>query len=233
MQSTTDQPSPLSSRTRIKICGLTREQDVRAACAAGADALGFVFYPKSKRFVTPEQAGVLSRGRDIFVSSVGLFVEPPVELVESVMAYMQPSYLQFHGDETPEFCGQFQWPYIKAFRVGAPGLENPERLLAACQAHGDAHAWLFDSYTPAYGGSGHAFDHALLSAVLADRAKPVILSGGLNTDNVARLIGQLVPAAVDVSSGVELEPGLKSAEKITRFVEQVRLTEHCGGARLE
>lgn len=225
MQTQTDPPIGSIERTRIKICGITRETDVQAACAAGADALGFVFYAKSQRFVSPEQAGILSRGRDIFVSSVGLFVEPEVSLVESVIACMHPSYLQFHGDESAEFCGQFNWPYVKAFRVGAPGLDTPNRLLQACHAHINARAWLFDSYTPAYGGSGHAFDHSLLSDVLADRARPVILSGGLNQANVARLIHQIAPAAVDVSSGVELEPGVKSADKIAGFVQQVRVAD--------
>jgi phosphoribosylanthranilate isomerase len=156
---------------------------------------------------------------------VGLFVEPDVELVESVIASMHPSYLQFHGDESAAFCGQFNWPYVKAFRVGAPGLDSAQRLLAACHSHIDAYAWLFDSYTPAYGGSGHTFDHSLLSAVLADRSRPVILSGGLNLANVTGLIQQMAPAAVDVSSGVEIEPGVKSADKIAGFVEQVRLAD--------
>ena len=215
-----------SSRTRIKICGLTREQDVDAACAAGADALGFIFYDKSRRCVSAERARVLSCRRDVFVSSVALFVEPDEALVTSVLKTMHPSYLQFHGHETPAFCVQFDWPYVKAFRVGAPGLDTPEQLLAACHAHMGASAWLFDSYTPAYGGSGHTFDHALLSAVLADRARPVILSGGLNHGNVAQLIQDVRPASVDVSSGVEIEPGLKSPEKMTAFVKQVQQGDH-------
>jgi phosphoribosylanthranilate isomerase len=225
MPATTDQVTRPAYRTRIKICGLTIEQDVREACAAGADALGFVFYPKSKRFVTPEQAGALARGRDVFVSSVGLFVEPDADLVASVIECMHPSYLQFHGDESAQFCSQFNWPYIKAFRVGAPGLDTPEALLASCREHLNASAWLFDSYTPAYGGSGHSFDHALLELVLQDRARPVILSGGLNEGNVTDLVMRLQPDAVDVSSGVELTPGVKSSEKITQFVRQVRLAD--------
>jgi len=225
MPVTTEQVAKSTYRTRIKICGLTREQDVSAACAAGADALGFVFYPKSKRFVTPELAGALARDRDIFVSSVGLFVEPDADLVASVIECMHPSYLQFHGDEPAHFCGQFNWPYVKAFRVGAPGLDTPEGLLKACQAHQNACAWLFDSYTPAYGGSGHSFDHALLSSVLKSRSRPVILSGGLNAGNVTDLVKLLQPAAVDVSSGVELKPGVKCPEKIARFVQQVRLAD--------
>lgn len=225
MSGTSEQPMMSTHRTRIKICGLTRERDVTAACAAGADALGFVFYPKSKRFVTPERAGVLARERDIFVSSVGLLVEPDVALVSSVIECLHPSYLQFHGDESAEFCGQFDWPYIKAFRVGAPGLDTAEGLLASCREHLNASAWLFDSYTPAYGGSGHSFDHALLELVLQNRARPVILSGGLNHTNVTDLVKWLQPAAVDVSSGVEFEPGVKSPEQITQFVQYVRLAD--------
>lgn len=207
---------------RIKICGLTREEDVDFACQLGADALGFVFYPKSRRCLTPERAGQLARARHVFVDSVALFVEPPQELVRSVIEAMHPTYLQFHGDESSEFCEQFGWPYIKAFRVGAPGLDTPEAILAACERHGAAAAWLFDSFTPAYGGSGHGFDRELLSLVSAKGSRPVILSGGLKTDNVASLIQKVRPQAVDVSSGVESEPGIKCADKMRAFVDAVR-----------
>ena len=211
-----------TTRTRIKICGLTREEDVQAACEFGADALGFVFYPKSKRCVTAKRAGELARFRSVFVNSVALFVEPDDALVQSVIHEMRPDLLQFHGDETSQACERFDWPYIKAFRVGAPGLDTPEGLLAACQRFGNAKAWLFDSYTPAYGGSGHGFDRGLLSAVLAQRSVPIILSGGLNTETVGPLIHQLEPDALDVSSGVETEPGIKDASKIQSFVRAIR-----------
>ncbi len=212
---------PETNRTRIKICGLTREQDVKFACDLGADALGFVFYPKSRRCLTPERAGELVKGRSVFVASVALFVEPNAELVKDVIRTMHPGYLQFHGDETPRECDQYDWPYIKAFRIGAPGLDTPEGVLASCQRYRNASAWLFDSYTPAYGGSGHGFDRDLLSAVLAQRGKPVILSGGLTVDNVSDLVRKLEPDAVDVSSGVEIEPGIKSEEKMRAFVKAV------------
>jgi phosphoribosylanthranilate isomerase len=215
-------PMTQEQRTRIKICGLTREQDVELACALGVDALGFVFYPKSQRCVTPEVAARLTQKRDVFVSSVALFVDPTVDLVNAVIQAMRPSYLQFHGDETPAYCEQFAYPYIKAFRVGAPGQDTDVGLLAACQRHAQASAWLFDSYTPAYGGSGHGFDRTLLDAVLAYAAKPVILSGGLKTDNVAELIKKIKPQAVDVSSGVELSPGIKCPQKMSDFVRAVR-----------
>lgn len=211
-----------TNRTRIKICGLTREDDVRAACDLGADALGFVFYPKSKRCLTPERAGDLARLRAIFVSSVALFVEPHEELVQSVIQEMRPDVLQFHGDETPQACERFGWPYIKAFRVGAPGMDTPANLLAACRRFTTAKAWLFDSYTPAYGGSGHGFDRSLLSDVLGDQSVPVILSGGLKIETVGGLIQQLEPAAIDVSSGVESAPGIKDALKMRSFVQAIR-----------
>lgn len=218
---TTDSHLTNGQRTRIKICGLTREQDVELACALGADALGFVFYPKSKRCLTPARAAQLAQRRDVFVSSVALFVDPAADLVSTVIQTMSPTYLQFHGDETPAQCEQFNWPYIKAFRVGAPGLQSPEELLSACQIHRNASAWLFDSYTPLYGGSGHGFDRDLLSDVLAQGQRPIVLSGGLNVENVGGLIQKIRPQAIDVSSGVESEPGIKCASKMRDFFAQI------------
>lgn len=209
-------------RTRVKICGLTRESDVKAASDLGVDALGFVFYPKSKRCLTPVQAGRLSRARGVFVSSVALFVEPDDDLVQSVIEHMHPDYLQFHGDETPEACERFNYPYIKAFRVGAPGLDTPDAVLASCLNYKSASGWLFDSYTPAYGGSGHAFDRSLLSLVCANRSVPIILSGGLKVESVPVSLEQVKPDAVDVSSGVELDPGVKSVDKMRSFIHAVR-----------
>jgi phosphoribosylanthranilate isomerase len=210
------------NRTRIKICGLTLETDVEVASALGADALGFVFYPKSQRCVTPELAARLSAKRAAFVSSVALFVEPEPGLVKTVIDVMHPNYLQFHGNETAAQCEQFNWPYIKAFRVGAPGLDTPQGLLQACLEHRGACAWLFDSFTPAYGGSGHGFDRSLLCDVLECQTPSIILSGGLTPENVADLIVKIGPSAVDVSSGVESEPGVKSEDKMRAFVSAVR-----------
>lgn len=213
------EPTRQLRRVRVKICGLTRGEDVRAACDYGADAIGFVFYPKSKRCLTPQQAAELNGHRQVFVDSVALFVEPEDHLVRSVLDSVKPNYLQFHGDETPEQCRRFNWPYIKAFRVGAPGLDTANGLLDRCLQYSDASAWLFDSYTDAYGGSGHTFDRTLLTAVLRQTKMPVILSGGLQVDTVADLAASLKPAAVDVSSGVEIEPGIKSPDKIRAFIE--------------
>lgn len=208
-------------KTRAKICGLTKAQDVSQASAIGADAIGFVFYPKSKRYVSPEIAGELSQSANVFIDTVALFVEPDDEQVEAVLRALRPSYLQFHGDETPEECERFGHRYIKAFRVGAPGLDTPEGLYQTCTRFKHAAAWLFDSYTPAYGGSGYGFDRTLLKDVCRHRNVPIILSGGLDADNVTGLITQLRPDAVDISSGVEIEPGIKSPQKMRDFLRAV------------
>lgn len=209
-------------RTRIKICGLTREEDIAATLAAGADALGFVFYPKSKRFLTVERAAQLRREVPAFVSLVALFVNATPQEVRAVQDGVRPDLLQFHGDESVEMCRSFGQRYLKAFRVGARGLETPEGVLNACLPYDDAAGWLFDSYTPQYGGSGASFDLGLLSEVRARlSSRPVVLSGGLTADTVADAVGVVAPWGVDVSSGVEASPGRKSAEKIDLFVRAV------------
>ena len=208
--------------TRIKICGITREEDLACAVQAGADALGFVFHPSSKRYVSPARAGELCAALPPFVVSVALFVDPQPAFVQEVLKVMSPSVLQFHGDESAEFCSSFSRPYLKAFRVGAPGLETSVGLAAHCKQYASAQGWLFDSYSPMYGGSGHGFDHALLVEVqrLAE-ARPLVLSGGLNPTNVQTAIEATQPWAVDVSSGVESSPGMKSNDKILDFVAAV------------
>ncbi len=212
-------------RTRIKICGITRHEDLTCAVDAGADAVGFVFHPSSKRFVTAEHAAELVRHLPAFVSSVALFVNPESQFVCSVIQTMRPTLLQFHGEETPEFCASFETPYIKAFRVGAPGTDSAQSLKQSCQQFASARGWLFDSYTPAYGGSGHTFDHSLLVGLAdldpAARA-PVILSGGLNAQTLVEPVRRLRPWAVDVSSGVEESPGIKSSALIAAFVSAVK-----------
>lgn len=212
-------------RTRIKICGITRHEDLTCAVNAGADAVGFVFHPSSKRFVSAERAAELVRNLPAFVSSVALFVNPEPSFVQKVIETMQPTVLQFHGEETPEFCASFGTPYIKAFRVGAPGLDSAQSLAQFCQQFQSACAWLFDSYTPAYGGSGHTFDHALLSDLFtleSTKRAPIILSGGLNAQTLLAPVRQLGPWAVDVSSGVEESPGIKSSALINAFVLAVK-----------
>ena len=223
------------TRTRIKVCGLTRSQDVRACAQNGVDALGFVFYPPSKRFVSAEHAAELCAELPAFISTVALFVNPEPEAVKDVIHTLRPSLLQFHGDEDPEFCASFGVSYLKAFRVGGPGLDTAANVAKTCQAFSLAAGWLFDSYTPAFGGSGQGFDHALLSAVSSAHAlqsessiahelsRPMILSGGLNAQNARAALQALSPWAVDVSSGVEESPGIKSAQKIHAFVRAVHL----------
>jgi len=213
----------LQSRTRVKICGLTRPEDVRAACAAGADAIGLVFYPKSSRLVSLEQARVLREAVPAMVSVVALFVNAQAEEVQQVLDHVRPDVLQFHGDEPPEYCASFGHRYLKAFRLGGPGLGEPQAVLQACRRYPHATAWLFDSYSPGYGGSGLSFDSALLQAVRqAPDSRPVILAGGLTPHTVAQSVRELRPYALDVSSGVEASGGIKSAEKIQAFMGAVR-----------
>ena len=217
-------------RIRIKICGLTRAQDVRVCANSGVDALGFVFYPSSKRFVSAEHAAELCADLPAFISTVALFVNPEPQAVQDVIRTLRPSLLQFHGDEDPDFCASFGMPYLKAFRVGAPGLDTTASVAKTCAAFSLAAGWLFDSFTPAFGGSGQGFDHALLSEVSSTHtfrpegsvapgpSRPMILSGGLNAQNTRVALKTLSPWAVDVSSGVEESPGVKSAQKIRDFV---------------
>jgi phosphoribosylanthranilate isomerase len=209
-------------RTRIKICGITREQDLAAAIEAGADAIGLVFYPKSPRFLSLERAVELRRRVPAFVDVVTLFVNEDPSRVDEVLAAVLPDLVQFHGDETVKQCERYGKRYLKAFRVGAPGMDTPKGLLTACREFESASGWLFDSYHPGYGGSGKRFDRDLLAAVIAAKdTRPVIISGGINAGNVHEIIAHVQPYAVDVSSGVELEPGIKSPEKIIEFVRAV------------
>ncbi len=209
-------------RTRIKICGLTQETDIVAAVDAGADALGFVFYPKSKRCLTAEHARQLRSIVPAYVSVVALFVNPDSEDVRAVQDAVQPDLLQFHGDESVAQCQQYGQRYVKAFRVGAPGLSTAQEVRDSCAAYDDAAGWLFDSYTPQYGGSGETFDRGLLHLVQdTEHARPIILSGGLRSETVGDAIHQVRPWAVDVSSGVETAPGVKDTRAILAFVHAV------------
>ncbi|CAM5791066.1 phosphoribosylanthranilate isomerase [Castellaniella caeni] len=213
-------------RTRIKVCGLTRPGDVAAAVDLGVDALGLVFYPPSRRALSLDHAAALRRQVPAFVSTVALFVNPSVAEVEQVLARVRPDLLQFHGEEPPRFCAQFGVPYLKAFRVGAPGLDSAANLLAQCRLYDAAGGWLFDSYSAGYGGSGLSFDAALLAAVRGDaQARPVVLSGGLTAETVGQGIAAVRPFAVDVSSGVESAPGIKDADRIAAFVAAVRASD--------
>lgn len=216
----------MNRRTRIKICGLTREEDVQAAVTAGADAIGIVFYPASRRYVTPERAARLRALVPAFVDVVALFVNPDPAFVQEVLRTVQPDLLQFHGDESPVFCERFGARYLKAFRVGAPAQETSPALARHCQRYRSAAAWLFDSYSAAYGGSGRTFDAGLLHDVKRLSSAPeIVLAGGLTPDAVAARIRDVQPYGVDVSSGVETGPGLKSPDMIRAFIRAVQAAD--------
>jgi phosphoribosylanthranilate isomerase len=200
-------------RTRVKICGITRTADAAAAARAGADAIGLVFYPPSPRFLSVERAREIRDALPPFVQTVALFVNADAAQVSQVIGRVHPAMLQFHGDESPEFCAQFGLPYVKACRM-RKGVSALEYLRPFSQAA----AWLFDSHVPEYGGVGESFDWSLIP----ETGKPVILSGGLSTTNVAEAIRRVRPWGVDVSSGVESAKGVKDAAKIAAFMREVR-----------
>ncbi|MGB7543732.1 MAG: phosphoribosylanthranilate isomerase [Burkholderiales bacterium] len=205
-------------RTRVKICGITRTEDAQAAAAHGADAIGLVFYLPSPRYVTLDQARAIVGGTPVFVATVAVFVNPSREEVEQVIRECGVTLLQFHGDESPEFCAGFSRPYIKAARI-RPGLD----LLKYLSPHAAARAWMLDAFhDDLWGGTGGAFDWSL---VPERPARPIILSGGLTADNVANAIRRVGPYAVDVSSGVEASKGIKHAAKIAAFISGVRNAE--------
>lgn len=204
-------------RTRIKICGLTRESDVDAAVAAGADALGFVFYPKSPRFVTPARAAELARRVPPFVSITALFVNAAPQDIAVVLAQVPVSLLQFHGDETETACKHWQRPYLRAARV-RPGMDLLQYALGFSSAQG----LLLDAFVDGYGGGGEPFDWSLIPPALP---RPLVLSGGLTPENVGEAIRAVRPVAVDVSSGVEASKAIKDAVKMAAFVAAVRAAD--------
>ena len=215
----------MNHRTRIKICGLTREQDVQAAVAAGADALGFVFYPKSPRYVTQQQAGGLLAKVPPFITTVGLFVNVEPRQLQEIVALAPVSLLQFHGDETVEQCAALAQavnrPFIRAMRIGSA--TTAADLLEYAQAYRDSsHLFaglLLDTLVEAYGGSGKVFDWSLIPKELAPQ---VVLSGGLSVHNATDAVKRVRPFAVDISSGVEQDKGIKDAAKIRAFIAAVR-----------
>ncbi len=202
-------------RTRIKICGITRLEDANCAVDCGVDALGFMFYEPSKRFIDIHSAATICRLLPPCVSKVGVFVNASMDEVLEAQEACGLDVLQFHGEETPEWCQQFTAKTMKAFRVG--GAESLEALRAF-----DVDAWLVDSYQPGErGGTGHSFQWDLLSCI-RPYAKPLFLAGGLTPDNIQEAIGEVQPFGVDVSSGVESAPGRKCPDKIARFVKNVQ-----------
>lgn len=201
--------------TRAKICGITRVEDGLAAARLGADAIGLVFYPPSPRHVSVAQARAIAAALLPFVTTVGLFVNPEAAQVEAVLGELRLDMLQFHGDETPEFCASFGVPYLKAVRV-KPGTD----LVQYAARFNGAKALLLDAFVAGTaGGTGETFDWALIPSGLP---LPIILSGGLDPENVRNAIEQVRPWAVDVSSGVEASKGIKDAAKIAAFMQGVR-----------
>jgi len=216
-------------RTRIKMCGFTREADVQAAVQAGADAIGFVLYPPSPRAVSIERAAELAALLPAFVTPVLLFVNEAPERVQAACAAVPGALLQFHGDETPEYCAEVSRqtgrPHLKAARIPLKAAGSFD-LLKFAQLHHHAQAILLDAHVDGFGGGGKAFNWSLLPPSVNAH---LVLSGGLTPANVADGIRTLRPRArslaVDVSSGIESGKGLKDADKIRQFVDAVRTAD--------
>ena len=221
----------MSYLTRVKICGITSPQDAITAATYGADAIGMIFYPKSKRYVTAKQAREITTAVGPFVNIVALFVNPTVNEVKQVLEQAQVQTLQFQGDETKEFCEQFSLPYIKAVKVPSPVKDTEAAISAVQQAiiheaqtHDSAKAILLDTLHQQHpGGTGETFDWRCVPVTQQLRW---ILAGGLNPANVSDAIQQVKPYAVDVCSGVEREPGIKDSAKVKAFIENAKSVRH-------
>ena len=201
--------------TKIKICGITNIQDAMAAVNLGADALGFVFYKESKRYINPSNAFEITKMLPPFVKKIGVFTNEDQSSIKDITAEVNLDLLQIHGDETPEYCTRLESPYIKAFRL------KDEAAISEINDY-NTNYFLFDAYSKdEYGGTGHAFDWNIIKDKPFEN-KYVILSGGLNPGNVGEAVSLLNPYAVDVSSGVEESPGKKDIVKIKKFIEAVR-----------
>ena len=222
-----------AQRTRIKICGLTREQDVDAAVAAGADAIGFVLYKASPRYVSPERAAKLARRLPPFVTPVLLFVNESATNIIAIKSIITPAIIQFHGDEMPEECNAVQLCYIRAARIPLEPDAAQFDLVKYAQDYSQAQAILLDAHVEGYGGGGKTFNWSLLPTNVNAH---LVLSGGLNAANVTDGILQVRPRcktlAVDVSSGVEATDalgivlkGIKDANKIHQFIQAVRAAD--------
>lgn len=202
-------------RTRIKICGIKHRDDALKAVECGADAIGLVFVEKSPRYVSLTDARVIIESLPPFVASVGLFMNSPVEAVREALKALRLNLLQFHGDESPEYCDQFEMPYIKVLRMR----ENVN-VLAFAQEYPNAAGILLDTYHKTVGGgTGQSFDWNVIPENIPF---PFILAGGLDPKNVASAVKSVKPYAVDVSSGVESEPGIKEHKKIEQFIKEVQ-----------
>lgn len=203
---------------RVKICGITSVSDALSAVESGADAIGLVFYDKSPRSVGIPQAAAIARAVGPFVSVVGLFVDAPETEVERVLSEVDLHVLQFHGSESAAYCEQFQRPYMKALRM-KEGL-NVEREMAI---YPSASAILLDAYRPGVpGGTGETFNW---SRVPSQSAVPIVLAGGLTTENIEQAVAAVSVYGVDVSGGVEASPGLKSTAKVSAFIRRAKCSQ--------
>lgn len=202
------------TRTRIKICGITNHEDAANAVASGADALGFNFFKGSTRYISPGKAAEICAQVPAFVATVGLFVNEPLADVNRIIGSLRLGLVQFHGDETPEYCDSVGHPYMKALRA-----TNRDQIKVEAQSFETAQAILVDTATDGqFGGTGKTFDWSMLP----DLAKPVVLAGGLDATNVGAAIAATHPYAVDVSGGVERSRGVKDVAKMKKFVEAVQ-----------
>ncbi len=201
-------------RTRIKICGISTPEQALWAVEAGADAIGLMFYDKSSRAVTIDQAVAICAVLPPFVSAVGVFVDPDPSWVHAVIDQVPLALLQFHGFERDSFCDSFQMPFTKAIPMN-----EHTHLEDSIQAYPHAKAFLLDTASSkGFGGTGQSFDWSVIPKSIS---RPIILAGGLTPENVAEAILQVDPFAVDVSSGVESAPGVKDPEKIKQFMKEV------------
>jgi len=205
-------------KVRVKICGITNAADAKVAVDAGADALGFIFVRKSPRFVEPEKARALISSMPPFVQSVGVFVDQPQEEVREIADYCGLDLLQFHGQESPDYCTSFGSRSIKAFRV------KDESVIREMEPYlGRVRGVLLDSWSAkAHGGTGKCFDWTIATRIVKIANFPVILAGGLSAATVTDAIRRVGPYGVDVSSGVELSPGKKDARLVKEFINKVR-----------
>ena len=201
--------------TKVKICGFTNSENARDAAIAGVDAIGLVFYDKSPRNVDIQRAREIVAALPPFINRVGLFVNANPSFIDEVLCEVPLDTLQFHGDEELVDCTQYQMPFIKSLRV-----TSKTNLDQIAEHFSDASALLLDSYNPnSYGGTGEIFDWSLARVKIN---LPIILAGGLNSENVSEAISQVNPYAVDASSGVESSPGMKDIDKILAFIQSVR-----------
>jgi phosphoribosylanthranilate isomerase len=213
----------MAYRTRIKVCGITCQEDARIAVAAGADALGFIFVEQSPRLVEPDRVRAMTSELPPFINRVGVFQDEEIELVEEIISYCRLSQVQLHGSESPEYCRKISAQVIKSFCLRQ---DTDHEELAA---YGDTvSGFLLDTYhQDMAGGTGRVFDWTLVGQVKPPA--PVILAGGLNPENVREAIRQVKPFAVDVNSGVEYQPGRKDTDRLKNFVQEVRKADEQAG----